>query len=214
MFVAYIGDLYMKMVLTLLAAAAAAVSAPALAATTVLDFNGHSNTIYETPVVQSGFQLGNVAGDEQHFHFIDSTQFGLASNGTSVLLNDRNTSIFLRAANGSAFSLSSVDVAAAFNNSPATSLTISGFFNGLLTGSLTIANLGGFQTVATSGFLNVDRVVFDGLGGGGGFELDNVALSAASAVPEPATWAMMLLGFGLIGASLRTRRRSANVVTA
>lgn len=28
------------------------------------------------------------------------------------------------------------------------------------------------------------------------------------AVPEPATWAMMLLGFGAIGASIRSRRRS------
>lgn len=214
MFVATIGDPTMKMLLTLLAAAAATVSTPALAATTVLDFNGHSNTIYGAPIVQSGFQLGNVAGGEQHFHLIDSTQFGLASNGTSVLLNDRNTSIFLRAVDGSAFSLSSVDVAAAFGNGPASSLTISGFFKGVLTGTLTIANLGGFQTVSTSGLLNVDRVVFDGVGGGGGFELDNVTLGAATAVPEPATWAMMLLGIGLIGASLRTRRRSANLVRA
>jgi hypothetical protein len=35
----------------------------------------------------------------------------------------------------------------------------------------------------------------------------NVAFEAA-AVPEPATWAMMLLGFGAIGFSLRRRRSS------
>lgn len=29
------------------------------------------------------------------------------------------------------------------------------------------------------------------------------------AVPEPATWAMMILGFGVIGSALRTRRRVA-----
>jgi len=33
----------------------------------------------------------------------------------------------------------------------------------------------------------------------------------ASAVPEPATWAMMLVGFGAIGAVSRSRRRPANV---
>jgi hypothetical protein len=33
----------------------------------------------------------------------------------------------------------------------------------------------------------------------------------ASAVPEPATWAMMLVGFGAIGAAARSRRRPAKV---
>lgn len=35
----------------------------------------------------------------------------------------------------------------------------------------------------------------------------NIALATASAVPEPATWAMMLLGFGAMGAAMRSRRR-------
>jgi hypothetical protein len=37
--------------------------------------------------------------------------------------------------------------------------------------------------------------------------LDNVKLTAG--VPEPATWAMMLVGFGGMGALLRSRRRAA-----
>lgn len=37
--------------------------------------------------------------------------------------------------------------------------------------------------------------------------LDNVSVRAA--VPEPATWAMMLLGFGAIGATMRRRRMNA-----
>ncbi|WP_296594940.1 laminin B domain-containing protein [Phenylobacterium sp.] len=37
--------------------------------------------------------------------------------------------------------------------------------------------------------------------------LDNVALAdAAAAVPEPATWAMMILGFGAAGTMMRRRR--------
>jgi hypothetical protein len=36
--------------------------------------------------------------------------------------------------------------------------------------------------------------------------LDNVTMTAA--VPEPATWAMMLVGFGMIGAASRYRRRN------
>jgi len=34
-----------------------------------------------------------------------------------------------------------------------------------------------------------------------------IALDTASAVPEPATWAMMLLGLGAMGAAMRARRR-------
>lgn len=36
------------------------------------------------------------------------------------------------------------------------------------------------------------------------FEFDNVSLTAA--VPEPATWAMMILGFGLVGSAMRRRK--------
>jgi PEP-CTERM motif len=45
------------------------------------------------------------------------------------------------------------------------------------------------------------------------FSLDNVAVTAIApvtgAVPEPATWAMMLIGFGGMGVSLRRRRATA-----
>lgn len=37
------------------------------------------------------------------------------------------------------------------------------------------------------------------------FELDNVA--TISAVPEPAAWALMIIGFGAVGHSMRRRRR-------
>lgn len=39
------------------------------------------------------------------------------------------------------------------------------------------------------------------------FEVDNIAFSGA--VPEPASWALMLGGFGMIGGALRSRRKSA-----
>jgi hypothetical protein len=38
---------------------------------------------------------------------------------------------------------------------------------------------------------------------------DNLSLTLNAAVPEPATWAMMLVGFGGLGAALRGRRRAA-----
>lgn len=41
-------------------------------------------------------------------------------------------------------------------------------------------------------------------GGRGGISF-SVALPAASAVPEPATWALMIAGFGMVGGALRRR---------
>lgn len=42
---------------------------------------------------------------------------------------------------------------------------------------------------------------------GGGFELDNVTVGTVTMVPEPASWAMLIAGFGLTGAVMRRRRR-------
>ncbi len=70
------------------------------------------------------------------------------------------------------------------------------FTNPLVTFSFTgmdTTNIGGFEFSSTSN----------------AFEFDNVSVVGTSAVPEPATWAMMLFGFGLVGSVLR--RRSALV---
>ncbi|WP_338502947.1 PEPxxWA-CTERM sorting domain-containing protein [Sphingomonas kaistensis] len=40
----------------------------------------------------------------------------------------------------------------------------------------------------------------------------NFATSAVAAVPEPGTWALMLVGFGAIGGSMRRSRRSAKAI--
>ncbi len=46
------------------------------------------------------------------------------------------------------------------------------------------------------------------------FALDNISLTKdlTGAVPEPASWAMMLIGFGAIGAAARSRRNPAALV--
>lgn len=37
------------------------------------------------------------------------------------------------------------------------------------------------------------------------FDIDNISFQIVAGIPEPATWAMMILGFGMAGASLRQR---------
>lgn len=51
---------------------------------------------------------------------------------------------------------------------------------------------------------NVNKVVFNTTKPA--FEFDDIA-AAISGVPEPSTWAMMMLGFGLVGFMLRNGRR-------
>ncbi len=93
----------------------------------------------------------------------------------------------------------------------------------------TVLTLNGQQIVAgpgaTAGAVlpNTDgRVTFDAQGFAGitsatfsstqfhPFEIDDLA----SAAPEPGTWGMMILGFGMAGAALRSRRRTGRVATA
>jgi Domain of unknown function (DUF4394)/PEP-CTERM motif len=43
---------------------------------------------------------------------------------------------------------------------------------------------------------------------------DRTLFALSAAVPEPATWAMMIIGFGAVGAAARSSRRKRNTVTA
>jgi hypothetical protein len=193
---------------------AATMAGDARAAIVNITFEGQFNTIYGAPITRSGFDIGNPIGQEQHFHEITSTAFGLPNNGTGVLLNDRDTEIFVIPNVGSGFtqfSLQSVDVATATNNFPAVNLLITGFLSNVPTGTILIAPLGGGYTTVNGASLGIiDRLVFDGLAGGGGFVLDNLTLDnapTASSVPEPASVALFGLGAGaaVIGAARRRR---------
>ena len=59
-----------------------------------------------------------------------------------------------------------------------------------------------FNFVVTGGF---DKIVLIE-NGGGGFELDNVTVGTRAAVPEPASWALMIAGFAMIGSAMRRRK--------
>jgi len=63
-----------------------------------------------------------------------------------------------------------------------------------------------------SGDIKVSLLNWAGAPGGNDFAVDNI--SVAGGVPEPATWAMMLVGFGGLGAMLRANRRRMASATA
>lgn len=66
--------------------------------------------------------------------------------------------------------------------------------------SLSVGSNGAFYSTSTLRNANLGRGTATG--------------SFSSAVPEPGTWAMMLLGFGLVGAAMRRRRPAVATVTA
>ena len=94
----------------------------------------------------------------------------------------------------------------------------------IFTGGQIIGNASASQVPGANGNGNSatgGRVVFDTAGGAGitsatfsspfqAFEIDELS----SAVPEPAVWGLMILGFGLIGSQLRARRRKVTFATA
>ena len=53
------------------------------------------------------------------------------------------------------------------------------------------------------------RVTLDVTGLAGGAQSLSIDAKLGAGVPEPATWAMMIGGFGLIGGAMRSRRRAA-----
>jgi hypothetical protein len=70
----------------------------------------------------------------------------------------------------------------------------------------TLSNtMGGFtpNTLTLSG-ANISKVTFSG-----SYGIDDLSYSTGGAVPEPATWALMITGFGMAGSALRRRRAVA-----
>jgi hypothetical protein len=70
-----------------------------------------------------------------------------------------------------------------------------------------VANL-----VDLSAFSNITRIEIVNISdpGGLGFDDFTFTVGGSGAVPEPATWAMMIGGFALVGASMRRRRTAVS----
>lgn len=133
-----------------------------------------------------------------------------AGNYYGMLQNAQVLSQTVLATSNGALALTWLD-ANRTNNGGAHSYSVT--VNGVSVGSFT-SGFGGFVAKSAATFNGVAGqsyvIAFNGVNGGDTTSfIDNVALGV---VPEPATWAMFLAGFGLIGFSMR--RRAATVVTA
>jgi hypothetical protein len=191
----------MKITSTLFTAASMFAAHPASAAT--ITFDGFDPEALEfTNYTEDGFTVNNTSST---FH----ATFGLGILPPSIYaLNSGSASL----TSGGLFTLTSFQsVAGSFDGSA--NYTLLGFLNGLEIYRSTYSTAQGAPT-----FLNpdastaVDLVRFDVSGTVN--SLDNIVVNAvAPAVPEPTTWAMMLLGFGGIGVVMRRHQKQTVRIT-
>jgi PEP-CTERM motif len=89
--------------------------------------------------------------------------------------------------------------------------TVSAFAGMSLLGTVNIVGDGNFTTaqlVDISGFSGITRIEITHVTDLAGLGFDDFKFSSGG-VPEPASWALMLAGFGLVGAAMRRRTNIA-----
>lgn len=122
-----------------------------------------------------------------------------------------NTTVLFTAPRSSVYTFD-VNAFLADPNLAGNGVTLAGYFLGNSVGGLTLTP-GINETASFAGgiFLNAGQQVGLIIGNNGSNSFDSLGLtgSVSGVVPEPSTWAMMILGIGMIGAGLRRRARQA-----
>ena len=196
----------MNLKTTLMAAALAAglalTAAPANAA--VVDFEGYTDTLAQLPF--SGANIGGLTFDTNFYQYISASPGdGQADNGTDYYINGYYGATITKTGGGS-FKLNSFDLARSYYTDSNFAVTFT--FNHFGGGS-TSATFGASPPSFTTHTFNLPQLASIQIGSTNGYvALDNITYNA---VPEPTTWAMMLLGFFGLGSALRARRRVAAV---
>jgi len=187
------------------AGSAASFAGPATG--TRVDFNGAlptgvtlSGTGYQLATgFQSGVASAPAFGDNSTYLAVGAG--GAATLRTSFIANA--VSIFL----GSVDAFNTVEI---LNSAGA----VIGRFNGAQFSNPANGDLGSAATNLRITFLAAANEAIGGirfLSDSNALETDNIVFSV---VPEPSTWAMMLLGFALVAGTMRVRRQRTRVVYA
>jgi len=208
-----------------LAAGAFALSAAMPAFAQTVDFNDlHSDSTYliSSLVTSGGYSFGVNPG---HRFLIWSTEYPLFDadpDGAALGLQDGGAIVDVAKVGGGAFRLESIEMDDIYNGGYSmygnyggdVQFTFNLASGGSVIQSVTIDGAAGWETfnfggIALSSFTITSVSTRFGL-----FQLDNMVTRpigearSLAAVPEPASWAMMLMGLGILGAMLRRRQVS------
>jgi len=186
-----------------------------------IDFGGlpdSSDTPFFGPYVEDGFSISLIAGEafvaKAFGNPVPNLYFGTVTGTPDATFE-------LVRVGGGAFVFDQVDLAAQNGDmdysiegflGAASLFTLNGVWNG--TTYPAPPTFGTFDPADT--LPGIDRLVFSFYAHGTSGNIDNIvvhettSVPGPTAVPEPATWAMMLMGFGAIGYGAR-RRRAPNV---
>lgn len=208
-----------KIIFSILAGAAAvAMASPASATITVtyLDCGGGSSCITGTTNVNLDSFFGNTATGHLNgvaVNFVSTTddliagqgQASIASGGADVLINNLTFSVGTGFFTTAEFNLTdqprnaTLIITTAGGASQAFAIDGNG------------SNRFGIQVTSTDLITSATLDSALGFGTFSQLRLGGLVAGQTGAVPEPATWAMMLLGFGGMGVALRRRRKAATL---
>ena len=201
--------------------------APASAA--VLTFDGDicngGQSCDSDPTIDASY--GDIAGrlDVQYKERVgdplSNDNLALATTGYSDLLNvavatiDFTASVFLASLDGSEVTLNGFDLGASQIDRSTQVTVVDGLGNILFSsGPIMVSSTVRSSFVGSYSSTTGIGIQFGPDAGQVGIDNIDFSLSELAPVPEPATWAMMIAGFGLLGGRLRLRsgRRCADAV--
>ena len=201
----------MKLLLAAACVAAAVLGATSASATTVVDFTEFAHTssspygaTYTNSIFSKGFRFDNKVANTS-LAILATNHVYNAQPGGATLTSVYGGGTRVDRVDGGLFNLDAFDFADYSNDGAAGRTLQLTFFDGVAEGTrvLTFDSQKGLQT-ADLGLKNLRWFSINGQA-----QFDNFRLSdpVSSAVPEPATWAMLIVGFTGVGTAIRRQRR-------